>query len=359
MPPHVISITQLRKVKPMPPDDVLLEVRGLRKHYPIRKGFLRGDAGSIKAVDGVDLSIRRGETLSLVGESGCGKSTMGRSILRLIEPTAGEVLFRSQVLADGSGESIVDVAQLRPAKVKRLRREMQIIFQDPYSSLDPRMNVGNIINEPLRIQGVLKRGEREDRVIRLLEAVGLSADHARRFPHEFSGGQRQRIGIARALALNPRFIVADEPVSALDVSIQAQVVNLLQDLQTELGLTYLFIAHDLSVVRHISKRVAVMYLGRIVEIGDTESVFSRPQHPYTEALLSAVPIPDPDAKRQRIRLKGDVPSPSSPPSGCPFHPRCAYATSLCREHVPHLRNASPAQQASCHRIEELNLSGVS
>ena len=359
MPPHVISIMRSRKVKPMPLDDMLLEVRGLRKHYPIRKTFLRGGAGSIKAVDGVDLSIRRGETLSLVGESGCGKSTMGRSILRLIEPTEGEVLFRSQVLADGSGETIVDVAQLRPAKVKRLRREMQIIFQDPYSSLDPRMNVGNIIDEPLRIQGVLKRSEREDRVIRLLEAVGLGADHARRFPHEFSGGQRQRIGIARALALNPRFIVADEPVSALDVSIQAQVVNLLQDLQTELGLTYLFIAHDLSVVRHISKRVAVMYLGRIVEIGDTEAVFSRPQHPYTEALLSAVPIPDPDAKRQRIRLKGDVPSPSSPPSGCPFHPRCAYATSLCRERVPHLRDAGQAQQASCHRIEELNLSGVS
>ena len=246
----------------MPLDDVLLEVRGLRKHYPIRKGFLRGSAGTIKAVDGVDLSIRRGETLSLVGESGCGKSTMGRSILRLIEPTEGEVLFRSQVLADGSGESVVDVAQLHPAKVKRLRREMQIIFQDPYSSLDPRMNVADIVNEPLRIQGVLKRSEREDRVIRLLEAVGLGADHARRFPHEFSGGQRQRIGIARALALNPRFIVADEPVSALDVSIQAQVVNLLQDLQAELGLTYLFIAHDLSVVRHISKRVAVMYLGK-------------------------------------------------------------------------------------------------
>jgi peptide/nickel transport system ATP-binding protein len=359
MPPPAIFITRLPKGKPMPLDDVLLQVKGLRKHFPIRKGFLKRSAGAVKAVDGVDLTIRKGETIGLVGESGCGKSTLGRSILRLIEPTDGEILFRSQVLADEAGEAMIDVAQLRPAKMKRLRREMQIIFQDPYSSLDPRMNVGDIVGEPLRIQGILNRSERHDRVMRLLEAVGLGPDHAKRFPHEFSGGQRQRIGIARALALNPRFIVADEPVSALDVSIQAQVVNLMQDLQAELGLTYLFVAHDLSVVRHISNRVAVMYLGRIVEIGDCEAIFSRPQHPYTEALLSAVPIPDPDSTRQRIRLKGDVPSASSPPSGCPFHPRCAYATSLCREHVPHLRDAGRAQQASCHRIEELNLSGVS
>ncbi len=342
----------------MLPDEVLLQVRGLRKYFPVKRGMFRRESRPIKAVDGIDLTIKKGETISLVGESGCGKSTTGRSIMRLIEPSAGEVLFRSGVLGVEGRESVVDVATLPPAQVKALRREMQIIFQDPYSSLDPRMNVADIIGEPMRIQLPLNRDEREERVVRLLEAVGLGADHRKRFPHEFSGGQRQRIGIARALALNPRFIVADEPVSALDVSVQAQVVNLLQDLQAEFGLTYLFIAHDLSVVRHISDRVAVMYLGKVVEIADTNELFSRPQHPYTEALLSAVPVADPDFVRERIRLEGDVPNPGSPPSGCPFHPRCAYATSQCKAEVPALRETSLGHLASCHRIEELDLRGV-
>ncbi|MDF2811303.1 MAG: Oligopeptide transport ATP-binding protein OppF [Microvirga sp.] len=342
----------------MLPNEVLLQVRGLRKYFPVKRGMFRSEARPIKAVDGVDLTIKRGETISLVGESGCGKSTTGRAIMRLIEPSSGRVLFRSGVLGDGGGESVVDVATLPPAQVKALRREMQIIFQDPYSSLDPRMNVADIIGEPMRIQLPISRVEREERVVRLLEAVGLGADHGRRFPHEFSGGQRQRIGIARALSLNPRFIVADEPVSALDVSVQAQVVNLLQDLQAEFGLTYLFIAHDLSVVRHISDRVAVMYLGKIVEIADTNELFSRPQHPYTEALLSAVPVADPDFTRERIRLEGDVPNPGSPPSGCAFHPRCAYATSQCKAEIPALRETAPGHLASCHRIGDLDLKGV-
>ncbi|WP_210496894.1 ABC transporter ATP-binding protein [Microvirga antarctica] len=343
----------------MLPDDVLIQVKGLRKYFPVRKGMFGSVTAHIKAVDGVDLTIKKGETISLVGESGCGKSTTGRSIMRLIEPTGGEVLFRSQVLGGADGqEAVVDVATLSAGSVKALRREMQIIFQDPYSSLDPRMTVGELIGEPLRVQLAISRKERDERVVRLLEAVGLGADHRRRFPHEFSGGQRQRIGIARALALNPRFIVADEPVSALDVSIQAQVVNLLQDLQAELGLTYLFIAHDLSVVRHISDRVAVMYLGKIVEIADADELFSHPRHPYTEALLSAVPVADPDFVRNRIRLQGDVPNPSAPPSGCPFHPRCAYAVDRCKAEIPSLRETSPGHQASCHRVEELDLSGV-
>jgi len=341
------------------PDDVLLEARGLRKYFPIRKGWLQRVVGHAKAVDGVDLSVKRGETLGLVGESGCGKSTTGRALMRLLQPTAGEIRFRSRTLArDGGSGTMVDVATLKRSDMKALRQDMQIIFQDPYSSLDPRMPIGDIVAEPLRVQGIMNRGGRQDRVADLLKAVGLPSEHAKRFPHELSGGQRQRIGIARALALNPSFIVADEPVSALDVSTQAQVVNLLQDLQAELGLAYLFIAHDLSVVRHISDRVAVMYLGKIVEIADVDDLFLNPRHPYTEALLSAVPVADPDFVGTRIRLKGDAPSPMSPPPGCPFHPRCAYATAQCSAEAPTMRQVAPGHDASCHRVAELSLRGV-
>ena len=346
-------------MRPLPPDEVLLEVRGLRKFFPVRKGLLRRTVAEVKAVDGVDLTVRRGETLGLVGESGCGKTTTGRAVLRLTRPTDGSVRFRSSALArSGGAEEMIDVATASRRELKLLRREMQIIFQDPYSSLDPRMKVRDLISEPLRVQGVGSRAERCERVTTLLQAVGLDASHVDRYPHEFSGGQRQRIGIARALALNPKLIVADEPVSALDVSIQAQVINLLQDIQREFGLTFLFIAHDLSVVRHISNRVAVMYLGRIVELAETDRLFEQPLHPYTEALMSAVPVADPDRPRTRIRLEGDVPSPMAPPPGCPFHPRCPYAQRRCVEEVPRLREFGGGHQASCHRAEELSLRGV-
>ena len=342
----------------MTADDTLLEVRNLRKYFPVRKGLLQRTVAQIKAVDGVDLTIRTGETLGLVGESGCGKTTTGRTILRLVEPTGGEILFRGRSLAGDTDTAMTDVATASPAQIKLLRRDMQIIFQDPYSSLDPRMTVGEIVGEPLQIQGLMSRSERMARVLDLLGAVGLSADHARRYPHEFSGGQRQRIGIARALALKPRLVVADEPVSALDVSIQAQVINLLQDLQEQFGLTYLFIAHDLSVVKHISNRVAVMYLGKLVELADTRELFGNPKHPYTEALLSAVPVADPDFKVERIPLEGDVPSPVSPPSGCHFHPRCRYAQDICRTEPPAYRAAGPDHFVSCHRADELSLRGL-
>jgi oligopeptide/dipeptide ABC transporter ATP-binding protein len=338
-------------------DEVLLEVRGLRKVFPIRKGLLRRVVAEVKAVDGVDLDIVRGETVGLVGESGCGKTTAGRSILHLTRPSAGRVKLRTAIHSGGGAAEMFDVTAATPRELKLLRRDMQIIFQDPYSSLDPRMNVGDLIGEPLKVQGIGNRSERMDRVRVLLKAVGLSPDHIGRHPHEFSGGQRQRIGIARALTFNPNLIVADEPVSALDVSVQAQVINLMQDLQAEFGLTYLFIAHDLSVVRHISRRVAVMYLGRIVEFADTATLFAHPRHPYTEALMSAVPVADPDFKRARIRLQGDVPSPINPPPGCPFHPRCPYATAICRAEVPVLRDFGN-HLASCHRAEELSLRGV-
>ena len=342
----------------MPAEDILLEVRQIRKFFPIRKGFLQRIVAQVKAVDNVDLFIKTGETLGLVGESGCGKTTLGRSIIRLTKPTSGEVIFRSKHLEKEGQIKTIDVASATPAQVKLLRRDMQIIFQDPYSSLNPRMIVSDVVGEPLKVQGVGNSSERESRVLDLLHAVGLDSDHLKRYPHEFSGGQRQRIGIARALALNPQFIVADESVSALDVSIQAQVINLLQDLQQEFGLTYLFIAHDLSVVKHISNRVAVMYLGKIVELAATKQLFVNPRHPYTEALMSALPVPDPNFYLDRIPLEGDVPSPVNPPSGCHFHPRCRYAKEVCSIKTPDYRHLGNEHYVSCHLADELHLRGI-
>jgi oligopeptide transport system ATP-binding protein len=317
----------------------LLRVDGLVKNYPVKKGLLTGAGEFVHAVDGISFEIAAGETLGLVGESGCGKSTTGRCILRLVEPTGGTVWFEGR-----------NVTVLSDNELRTLRRDMQIIFQDPYASLDPRMTVEDIIGEALVIHGLAKsRRAFDDRIAKLLDVVGLSADHRRRYPHEFSGGQRQRIGIARALAVSPKLIVCDEPVSALDVSIQAQIINLLEDLQDQFGLTYLFIAHDLSVVEHISTRVAVMYLGRIVEIAPSESLYEAPLHPYTEALLSAVPIPDPAVKRQRIVLQGDVPNPINPPSGCHFHTRCPIRElPRCAETVPPLEEKRQGHWAACH-----------
>jgi len=316
----------------------LIEVRSLKKYFPIRKGLLQREVARVHAVDDVSFAVREGETLGLVGESGCGKSTLGRTIVRLLEPTAGEVIF------EGTDISALGTRRLRP-----LRREMQMVFQDPYASLNPRKRVGSIIGTPLKIHGVAK-SERRQRVQELLETVGLSPEHYNRFPHEFSGGQRQRIGVARALALNPKLVVADEPVSALDVSIQSQMLNLLHDLQQELRLTYIFIAHDLGVVRHVSNRIAVMYLGKLVELSPAEELYRRPIMPYSEALLSAVPIPDPDLSKQRERivLEGDVPSPINPPSGCRFHPRCRYMTDVCREVEPPLVDYGVGHLAACH-----------
>jgi peptide/nickel transport system ATP-binding protein len=330
---------------------VLLEVHNLKKYFPIQKGFFKKVVGQVKAVDGVDLFIRQGETLGLVGESGCGKTTTGRLILRAMEPTTGEVMFRQ-------GDKMVNIAQLSRQEMKTVRRDMQVIFQDPFSSLSPRMTVMDIIAEPLEIHGLAKGDELKVTVRELLEAVGLKAQHMNRYPYAFSGGQRQRIGIARALALRPKLIVADEPVSALDVSIQAQVLNLLEDLQKEFGLTYLFIAHDLSVVEHISDRVAVMYLGNVVELAPAALLYDTPLHPYSEALLSAVPRAEPGRKSKRIILEGDVPSPANPPSGCKFHPRCRYAQPICSQETPALQEVKPEHYAACHFAGQINLVGI-
>ncbi|WP_406199125.1 dipeptide ABC transporter ATP-binding protein [Streptomyces europaeiscabiei] len=341
-----MSETDTRAAVPAQRDDdetPLLRVEGLVKHFPIKKGLLQRQVGAVKAVDGIDFEVRRGETLGVVGESGCGKSTMGRLITRLLEPSGGKVEF------DGT-----DITHLKTAGMRPLRRDIQMIFQDPYGSLNPRHTIGTIVSAPFKLQGVEPEGGVKKEVQRLLELVGLSPEHYNRYPHEFSGGQRQRIGIARALALKPRMVVADEPVSALDVSIQAQVVNLMDDLQDELGLTYVIIAHDLSVVRHVSDRIAVMYLGKIVELADRDSLYATPMHPYTKALLSAVPIPDPkrrNAKSERILLKGDVPSPIAPPSGCRFHTRCWKATQVCTTTEPPLAELRPGQRVACHHPE--------
>ncbi len=316
--------------------NALLEARDLRKHFPVRGGLFDRQRAVVRAVDGVSLAIGAGETLGVVGESGCGKTTLGRLLLRLIEPTAGEIRFAG-----------ADLLALPRDELRRRRREMQVIFQDPVGSLNPRMRVGEIVGEGLAIHGIAHGDDKRERVRAVLEKVGLRADTVDRFPHEFSGGQRQRIGIARALAVDPRLIIADEPVSALDVSIQAQIVNLLQDLQEELGLAYLFIAHDLRVVEHISHRVAIMYLGKIVERADAVELYRNPRHPYTRALLSAVPEPDPLAKRERIVLAGDVPSPIQPPPGCAFHPRCAHAIARCREEEPRLLGGA-SHEVACH-----------
>jgi oligopeptide transport system ATP-binding protein len=318
--------------------NTLLDVKDLKVHFPVRGGLLGRAQAFVKAVDGVNLTVKQGETLGLVGESGCGKSTTGRAILQLIKPTSGSVRFKDR-----------ELTKLDARKIRQTRADMQMIFQDPYGSLDPRFSVGALISEPLENFHSGSKAENRRRVEELLEVVGLNPKYINRFPHEFSGGQRQRIGIARALALNPAFVVCDEPVSALDVSIQAQVLNLLQDLQDRFGLTYLFIAHNLSVVKYISDRVAVMYLGRVVEVAERDDLYARPLHPYTQALLSAIPVPDPEIenKRQRIILEGDVPSPVNPPSGCPFHPRCWKAQAVCREQVPALENKEGSHQAAC------------
>jgi peptide/nickel transport system ATP-binding protein len=334
------------------PNGPLLQVTNLRKYFPIQKGFLRKTIGHVRAVDDVSFSVAEGETLGLVGESGCGKTTTSRCILRALVPTSGEVLFRTQ-----AGD-VVDLSRLTRSDLRPLRSQMQMVFQDPYGSLNPRMTLLEIVGEPMLVHGVSDRKERTERVAELLRLVGLRPEYMSRFPHAFSGGQRQRIGIARALSVHPRLVVADEPVSALDVSVQAQILNLMLDLQKRLGLTYLFVAHNLSVVRHICDRVAVMYVGKIVETAPTLEIYSAPKHPYTAALMAAVPVADPRVHIGSVELKGEVPSPANPPSGCYFHPRCAYAVDECRTRAPEYRETSPGHFVACHRADELHLPGT-
>src|SRR5512136_2440313 len=331
----------------------LLEVKNLRKYFPIRKGFFHKTVGNVRAVDDVSFFVNAGETLGLVGESGCGKTTTSRCILRAMPPTSGEMLFRTKE------EQTVDLAKLNRSGLRPLRPQMQMIFQDPFGSLNPRMTLFDIVGEPLLVNGLTNRKERTERVAELLRLVGMRPEYMQRFPHAFSGGQRQRIGIARALSLHPRLVVADEPVSALDVSVQAQILNLLLDLQQRLNLTYIFVAHNLGVVKHICDRVAVMYVGKLVEMAKTGELFHRPRHPYTAALMAAVPVADPRVQSGNVELKGEVPSPANPPSGCYFHPRCAYAAEVCRTQPPDFREISPGHFVACHLAEEIELPGIS
>jgi len=331
--------------------EILLKVRSLKKYFPVESGLFHRAVGQVKAVDGVSFDLFKGETLGLVGESGCGKTTLGRTLLRVFEPTEGTVTFRLE-------DREINLTSLDQRSLRPIRRHIQMIFQDPYSSLNPRMTILDLIGEPLRLNKLAEGRELEKRVMGLMEVVGLEVKHLKRYPHAFSGGQRQRIGIARALALNPKLIVADEPVSALDVSIQAQILNLLQDLQNEFDLTYVFIAHDLSVIEHISDRVAVMYVGKIVEMAPAKELFQKPRHPYSEALLASVPKPDPDLRSKKNRLKGEVANPAAPPPGCIFHPRCPYARDLCKTDIPPLVEVEPNHLAACHFAMDLNLRGV-